>query len=116
MIESLLLLGLLAAIAASAWVPWVSLLAAGAALAALGFLVGVPAGVLYHLRLRTALLERKALPARWWLEPVHLHVRLDATSLAQVLPSFYLGAGGFALCALGCLLGALAIPGALGWW
>gem|GEM_PF-1634982 len=115
MIESLLLLGLLASMAAIAWVPWLSLLVAGAALATLGLLVGVPAGLLYHLRLRAALLALEALPPRWWLEPVRLHARLDAASLARVRPSFYVGAGGFALCALGCLLGALALPGALGW-
>jgi hypothetical protein len=114
MIEAAVFAALVGAMALVAFAPWPLLLEAAALATLLGMLVGLPSGLLYHLRLRAALLQAGALPPRWWLEPVRLHERLEPATLRRVLPSFYVGAAGFLLCALGCVLGALALPGALG--
>jgi hypothetical protein len=113
MFELLLVSLALGALALAALAPWPLLLETGAALAGAGMLVGVPAGLLYHLRLRRALLDADALSARWWVSPVPLHRRLDAGALAPVLPPFYLGAAGFLLTVLGCAVVLLGVLGSL---
>ncbi len=112
--EILIALGSVAALAAAVWVPWALLLEGGAALAAIGLLIGVPTGLAYHLKLRACLLERDALSARWWLEPVRLHDRLDVHARRRVLPWFYAGGLGFLITALGLVLALLSLPGSFG--
>ncbi len=112
--EILIVLGSLAALATAVWVPWALLLEGGAALAAFGLLIGVPTGLAYHLKLRACLLERAALPARWWLAPVRLHARLDTHARRRVLPWFYAGGLGFLITTLGLVLALLSLPGCFG--
>jgi hypothetical protein len=91
------------------WIAWGWLLALGLVLAALGLLVGVPTGMLYHVRLRIALAAGGPLPARWWLHPTPLHQRLDADQRRWVLRPFYAGAAGFLAIVLGCGLTVVGI-------
>ncbi len=115
MIETLLALAALGALLAVAHLHWLVLFQLGAALVAAGMALGVPAGLLYHLRLREGLLRSGDLPALWWVHPVHHHPRLDERGLRAIRPSFYAGAAGFGVAALGCLVAGLGALGALGW-
>ena len=65
-----------------------------------GLLVGFPASVGYHLRLRSALLRHAELAPRWWLNPTAMHNRLDESQFAPVRPWLYAGAISFTLCVL----------------
>jgi hypothetical protein len=85
-----------------------SVLGAGFALTVLGLAVGVPTGLVYHLRLRAVLLARAALPPRWWLHPTGLHALLRAEERRAVLGWFAAGGAGFAATVLGCIAVALA--------
>lgn len=91
------------------WVAWGWLLAIGLVLTALGLLVGVPTGTLYHVRLRTALAANGPLPARWWLHPTQLHERIDAARRTWVMRPFYAGAAGFLAILVGCGLTVVGI-------
>lgn len=109
MIELVTMALLVACFALAAWIPWPMLLQLGAMLAAGGLLLGVPAGVLYHVRLRSALLRHRVLPERWWISPLSHHDLLPEPELRNVLPACYVGAAGFAVTAAGCALGVLAV-------
>lgn len=73
-----------------------------------GLLIGIPAGVWYHVVLYRALKKRMALPAGWWRRPVELHARLTPSEFKPVRPWFVAGAAGFVLC---CVGGVAAIAG-----
>ena len=109
MIELLTMVGLVACFALAAWIPWPTLLELGALLATGGLLLGVPAGILYHVRLRAALLRHDVLPTRWWVSPLSHHGLLPEPELRGVLPACYVGAVGFVVTAAGCALGVLAV-------
>jgi hypothetical protein len=115
MFEIALVVAIPLALGAVALVPWTSLFQLGVVLSAAGLLLGVPTGLVYHLRLRAALLEAGALPPRWWLDPVRRHPAIPEAWRPRVLPWFYAGGMGFVFCALGCLVWLLAVPGSLGW-
>jgi hypothetical protein len=91
------------------WLSWGSLLAIGLALTALGLVVGVPTGMLYHVRLRAALAAAGPLPPRWWMNPTPLHARVAPERLRWVMRPFYAGAAGFLAILVGCGLTAVAI-------
>jgi len=91
--------GLLAPLLPPEW-----LVAVGWDCAGLGLLVGVPAGLWYHVRLRACLLRAGRLPTRWWLHPSPLNDRLEPAEKPSVMRFFYLGAAAAALALLGCLL------------
>jgi len=73
-----------------------------------GLLIGIPAGLWYHVVLYRALKRRKTLPSWWWRRPVELHDRLTPTEFEPVRPWFVAGAVGFVLC---CVGGIAAIAG-----
>lgn len=73
----------------------------GLVAAGLGLVVGLPAGFVYHVVLRRRLLERGALPERWWVSPVRHHADLDAGERRTFLPWFYVGGAGFVLILVG---------------
>lgn len=108
MIETLLVLAALVAMTAFAVAPPAALLQAGLLLVALGLAVGVPFGLVYHLRLREGLLRAGGVPRGWWLSPTRHHARLDREALARLRPAFLLGAAGFLASLGGCLFVALA--------
>jgi hypothetical protein len=108
MLEILLSLGLIAGVLASglagALLPWPVLMAAGLVGVAVGMIAGVPAGLMYHVRLHAALAALGELPPRWWLRPTSFHDRLDSDQRARVMRWFYAGGAGFGFVVLGCIL------------
>src|SRR5262245_3604046 len=90
-------------------VPWSWLLFAGALTTGAGLAFGVATGLWYHIALARVLAPMNALTPRWWLRPVPLHDRLDATGRQRVLPWFYAGAAGFLVTVAGMTLIALSI-------
>ncbi|MFT3926815.1 MAG: hypothetical protein QM778_29995 [Myxococcales bacterium] len=106
-------IGALSILGGLAWLvaalPPLQLLYISLAVVGLGVLLGIPFGLLYHLRLRTELLRLGELPRRWYLEPTKLHARLGDAALARVYPAFMLGALGFGLIMLGCTLATLTL-------
>lgn len=65
----------------------------------LSFLVGVVAGLGYHVMLHRTLAP---LPRGWWWNPTRLHERLDDEGRRRVMPWFVVGAAGFVGSLLGC--------------
>lgn len=117
MIEALLVLGTVGTVATvgllGPWIPLTGWLWAGAACTALGLGLGVPTGLLYHLRLRACLRARGELPPRWWLHPTDLHGRLHDEERDRVLRWFFAGGVGFVFAILGCALVVLGLAFAL---
>jgi hypothetical protein len=80
---------------------WHTIALAGVACVAAGALLGVPAGVYYHVKLHRVLAPRGILSERWWVSPVRYHRHLTRAERAQVLRWFYAGGTGFLLILLG---------------
>ncbi len=102
-----LVVGALATVAFVRLVPGDTVLIGGAIMVVAGMLLGVPTGVLYHLALYRRLRPRGPLPPRWWVAPLKLHPRLEARDRRSVMPWFWLGAAGFLVTCLGCVLVAI---------
>jgi hypothetical protein len=90
-------------------VPWETLATASAWLLAAGAALGVPTGVLYHLRLARALSAKGLLPEGWYWRPLKLHPLLDeGRERTWVLIWCTLGALGFLVMVLGLIALAAA--------
>jgi len=111
--EAIIVVGLVIALvitgALVVTLPWTTLVFAGAALIALGFVLGIPTGALYHVTLYRRLAPRGELPARWYWSPVRYHALLRDEERVAVLLWFYLGAAGFTLIVIGGLVMALGL-------
>jgi hypothetical protein len=111
--EAIIVVGLVIALVVTGalvvTLPWTTLVFAGAALIGLGFVLGIPTGVYYHVALYQRLAPRGALPARWYWSPVRYHALLRDEERASVLLWFYLGAAGFAMIVLGGVIMALGL-------
>jgi hypothetical protein len=106
-----MLVGLLSVPAVFIWFPWEWVLEAAVVALAVGLLLGVPAGLLYHLRLYA--LARPRPSGRWWLHPTAHHGLLPAPARPEVLFWFKLGAAGFVLAVAGCALFAIGFTRAV---
>jgi hypothetical protein len=84
------------------------LIAGGACIAA-GFVIGLPAGTLYHLKLYRCLATRGPVPKSFWLRPTSLHQELEPTEWRGIAPWFLIGGAGFALIVLGCVVVMLGL-------
>jgi hypothetical protein len=73
----------------------------GTVLTVVGLTGGGGAGLLYHVRLRQALLRLGASTRGWLLAPVARHALLDEPAKRRVLPWFRIGAAGFFVCLAG---------------
>jgi len=82
----------------------------GLLMLAAGLAEGVPTGFWYHVVLRRVLIERGALPPRWWLHPTRHHERLTPEEHRRIRLWFVLGGIGYAVAAVG---GLAAIVGLL---
>jgi hypothetical protein len=113
MLESILVLGALALLALGAWVapllPLESVVGLGWVVTAAGLLLGLPAGLAYHLRLRASLLRAGELPPRWWLRPTALHRQLDSAARPAVLLWFRIGGVAALAAFVGCALIGAAV-------
>jgi hypothetical protein len=88
-----------------AMAPWEFTFGLGWALVALGMAIGVPAGAYYHFRLWHAL--KPVLGRTWWLNPTGLHRQLGAGERPRVMRWFRVGAAGFLIAIVGCVLVAV---------
>jgi hypothetical protein len=108
MVELFVALGLLGTlvggVALLALAPWELLFGGGAALIGLGMLLGVPCGVAYHVVLYRTLRPRAPLPRWWLLNPFALHTQLTGAERRPVMRWARLGAAGFGVAMLGCVL------------
>ncbi len=110
MIETGIVLTVVALLSGVALAPMPWVLNSAAALLAFGFALGVPTGFWYHVALGRALRMHEELPAGWWLRPTSLHGKLQPQDRPQVLRWFYAGGVGFVFTALGCVvLGGAAL-------
>ena len=81
----------------------------GAAAIALGLIAGIPAGIVYHVKLSRALAATRAAEPGWWWRPASHHARLPEQLRAPLLPWFHAGAAGFLVALAGCALVLLAL-------
>jgi hypothetical protein len=99
-----LLVGLVGGAAVLTQVSWEFLFGGGIALIGLGMAVGVPAGIAYHVVLYRTLKPRAPLPKWWLLNPFGLHDRLTSDEKRPVMRWARVGAAGFVVAMLGCVL------------
>ena len=108
MLESLLVIGLVALVSGVAAVAfafgWITIALGGLVCAAVGLILGVPTGVYYHVALYRCLTPRGVLPARWWWNPTKYHRYLTIDEQRLVMRWFYAGGAGFGLVVLGGVL------------
>ncbi|MBJ79786.1 MAG: hypothetical protein CMH60_00550 [Myxococcales bacterium] len=106
--------GLVGLVLAGQYWDALTLLKSGWALMGFGLLLGVPTGVIYHIKLFRLLAEKQAPTKGWWLDPRPLHQYLTAEEVRRCVPWFYAGGAGFGFCVLGCL--CLLVALASGWF
>ena len=94
---------------AATWLTMEVLFGVGLLCVGLGCAVGFPAGFYYHVVLFRLMRTHGEVPSGWYWNPTRYHPLLSADELASVRPWFVLGAAGFMVIILGCLLIGLAI-------
>ena len=113
--EAIIAVAIIVALILGAMIPAMTLVWLGFALVAIGALVGVPAGLVYHARLYQAL-KAEARPTKgMWLKPYELHDKLSEARRDPLLVLFAIGALGFGLTVLGAgalLTGLVRLAGA----
>ena len=85
------------------------LLGAGVVVLALGLIVGVAAGLVYHVVLFRVLAPLGVLRRGWWWRPTSMHVHLSPPLRQRVMPWFHAGAAGFFVALAGCALVLAAV-------
>lgn len=73
-------------------------------LIAAGLAIGLPAGLVYHILLARALKATSLDVKRWWLRPTTFHDALVPTTRRSVEPWFRIGAAGFMVAVVGCVV------------
>lgn len=91
------------------FIPWESLYHGGIWVTLIGFVVGVPSGLMYHVRLYQTLDPRGELPPGWFWRPIRYNACLREEERAGVMLWCYIGGAGFAIICLGLLLMAAAL-------
>ncbi|MBU6160269.1 MAG: hypothetical protein KGO50_04045 [Myxococcales bacterium] len=112
MIETALASGvvlLLLAVGLVAQLSWDVLLYSGEVTAALGFLLGVPPAVVYHVRLWQELTLAGASTRGIIWNPIRFHDQVPWHRQNRFLPWFYAGGVGFVIVVLGVALMGLAV-------
>jgi hypothetical protein len=113
MIEALVVLGVVALLVLmGSLVVFASLeglVIAGAACMGLGLVLGVPAGLLYHVALYRCLAKRGAVSRSFVWHPTRYHAALQPDELRRVMPSFITGALSFGLIVIGSLIFLLGV-------
>lgn len=85
------------------------LYASGAGAIVLGLAVGVPAGIVYHVKLHRALSAVGAVERRWWWNPTIYHERVADQARRSMMRWFRAGAAGFLVAVSGCVLVLAAV-------
>ncbi len=100
----IVLIAVFAALSAVALVPWRALFYVSIFLVIIGFVVGVPTGLIYHVQLYRMLKPRDEIPRGWVWRPIKLNAKLTTRERFFVLPWCYLGAIGFFVIIVGFVL------------
>ncbi len=100
---------IMAGLAALVLVPVGTLLLVGSITFGVGFLVGVPTGIVYHVRLYQCLKPRDQLDKNWIWHPLQLHDRLLETERKSVLAWGVAGGVGFLVLVIGMVVFAAGI-------
>jgi hypothetical protein len=100
----LVVLGLMAAL-----LPPETLVLVGVTCIATGFVLGVPAGTYYHVKLYRCLAARGGVPSDFFWHPTRYHDQLPRTESRKFMPWFVAGAVGFMLILLGCSIVMLGV-------
>jgi hypothetical protein len=102
-------LGLIALVGALRIFDWIELMIGGAWVLAVGWGLGLPAGITYHVLLYRTLSKDGEMPGRWILRPGQLNRSLGETDRRRVMPWWYAGGGGFLLIVIGLVLVAIGM-------
>ena len=84
--------------------PWETLYYGGIWIVFAGFVVGVPTGLVYHVRLYQVLHPRGELPRGWFWRPLRFNARLQPEERPRVMAWCYVGGLGFVVICLGLVL------------
>lgn len=95
------------------FMPWDTLYEAGIWTTATGFVVGLPTGFLYHVRLYQVLHPRGELPRGWYWRPLRFNTLLRRDERPGVMTWCYVGGLGFVIICFGLLLMAAGVSMAL---
>jgi hypothetical protein len=90
-------------------VPFETLVLAGSCFILLGFLLGVPAGTLYHVKLYRWLAANGGVPRGFFWHPTRYHKQVAPDVWRGILPWFTTGVVGFALIMMGCAIVMLSV-------
>lgn len=93
--------------------PWEYLYYGGLWVTAAGFVVGVPTGFIYHVRLYQVLHPRGELPPGWFWRPIRFNSRLRKEERGSVMSWCYVGGLGFVVICLGLLMMGAGVSMAL---
>ncbi|UCF46741.1 MAG: hypothetical protein JSU89_06040 [Myxococcales bacterium] len=93
--------------------PWETLYYNGIWVTVAGFVVGVPTGLFYHVRLYRLLNPRGELPRGWYWRPLRFNSRLRPEERTGVMAWCYIGGFGFAIICLGLLMMGAGVSMAL---
>lgn len=92
---------------------WETLYYNGIWVTVLGFVVGVPTGFVYHVRLYQALHPRGELPRGWYWRPIRFNSRLRREERSSVMSWCYIGGFGFLIICVGVLMMGAGVSMAL---
>jgi len=84
--------------------PWETLYYGGIWVTGAGFVVGLPTGLIYHVRLYQALHPRGELSKGWFWRPIRFNSRLRPEERRGVMSWCYVGGLGFVIICLGLLM------------
>ena len=84
--------------------PWETLYYGGIWVTLAGFVIGVPTGLVYHVRLHQVLGPRGELPRGWFWRPLRFNSRLRKDERAGVMTWCYIGGLGFGIICVGLLM------------
>jgi hypothetical protein len=106
MVEAIVVIGLVGLLVVLGWLgvvlPIETLVLGGVGCVTVGFVLGVPAGVYYHVRLYRCLAARGGVPRGFIWHPTRYHAGLLPEERRNVMPWFVAGAFGFTLILFGC--------------
>ena len=92
---------------------WESLYVNGIWVTAAGFLLGVPTGLVYHIRLYQVLRPRGELPPGWYWRPLRFNRLLRPDERPSVMSWCYVGGFGFLVICFGLLMMGAGVSMAL---
>ena len=92
---------------------WETLYYGGIWVTAAGLLLGVPTGLVYHVRLYQVLDPRGELPSGWYWRPLRFNARLRKEERTSVMSWCYVGGFGFLVICVGLLLMGAGVSMAL---